>query len=305
MYHKSVLLDESIKQMNIRPDGIYIDATFGGGGHAEQILNALGDKGRLFGFDQDEDAKANGMNKPFFAESEQFVFVQSNFRHLKRSMRAEGIKTGKVDGILADLGVSSHQIDTPERGFSYRFDAPLDMRMNNKETLSAADLLNKSSAQKLQDILSEYGELRNAKTLALAIVQTRNRKPYKTTADLVATCEANMIGERPRYLSQVFQALRMEVNDELGALKDFLTESLEMLKPGGLLTIITFHSIEDRIVKNFMKTGNVEGKIDQDFYGNISRPFEVVTKKPIEPSDEETKLNPRSRSARLRVARKN
>jgi 16S rRNA (cytosine1402-N4)-methyltransferase len=304
MYHKSVLLDQSIKQMNIRPDGIYVDATFGGGGHAEQILNSLGDKGRLFGFDQDEDAKANSMNKPIFADSEQFVFVQSNFRHLKRSLRAEGVKTGKLDGILADLGVSSYQIDTPERGFSYRFDAPLDMRMNKKDAISAADLLNKSSAEKLQGILSDYGELRNAKTLALAIVQNRYRKPYKTTGDLVNICEANLIGERPRYLSQVFQALRMEVNDELGALKDFLNDSLEMLKPGGLMAIITFHSIEDRIVKNFFKTGDVEGKIDQDFYGKITRPFDVITKKPIEPDAEETKLNPRSRSARLRVAKK-
>jgi 16S rRNA (cytosine1402-N4)-methyltransferase len=304
MYHKSVLLDQSIKQMNIRPDGIYVDATFGGGGHAEQILNALDDKGRLFGFDQDEDAKANSMNKPNFAENESFVFVQSNFRHLKRSLRAEGIKAGKVDGILADLGVSSYQIDTPERGFSYRFDAPLDMRMNKKETISAAQVLNKSSAEKLQEILSDFGELRNAKTLALAIVQHRHRKPFQTTGDLVNICEANMFGERPRYLSQVFQALRMEVNDELGALKDFLNDSLEMLKPGGLIAIITFHSIEDRIVKNFFKTGNVEGTIDQDFYGKITRPFDVITKKPIEPDAEETKLNPRSRSARLRVAKK-
>jgi 16S rRNA (cytosine1402-N4)-methyltransferase len=210
-----------------------------------------------------------------------------------------------VNGILADLGVSSFQFDTPERGFSYRFESELDMRMNKQDGQTAADVLNNYGAEELQRVFSELGEVRNSKTLAQAAVRLREQKPFRTTGDLVDLCTKNLMGERMRYLSQVFQALRMEVNDELGALEDFLKDSLEMLAPGGRLAIITFHSLEDRMVKNFLKSGNIEGELDKDFYGNITRPFELVTKKPIEPSEEEVKQNPRARSAKLRVAVKN
>lgn len=303
MYHTSVLFRESIDQLNIRPGGTYVDATFGGGGHSGGILQMLDGKGHLFGFDQDEDAARNSANEPF-ASSPNFTFVRSNFRHLKRSLRVEGVKPGSVDGILADLGVSSYQLDTPERGFSYRFDAPLDMRMDADDDQTAADVLNSLNTTELHRVFGELGEVRNARTLAQAVITARLRKPIQTTGELVAICEANLIGDRARYLSQVFQALRMEVNDEVGALQDFLQESLEMLAPGGRLAVITFHSIEDRIVKNFMKTGNFEGEPDKDFYGRISRPFELVVKKPIEASKEENKINNRARSAKLRVAQK-
>lgn len=303
MYHAPVLLTESIAALRIRPEGTYVDATFGGGGHSGEILKQLRGKGRLFAFDQDEDAKKNA-EQPAFAGQTTFVFVHSNFRYLKRQLRAEVVRPGSVDGILADLGVSSHQLDTAERGFSYRFEAALDMRMNTLDGLTAADLLNTYTAEELQRILSEFGEVRNARTLAQAIVQSRSQKPFRSTGELVELCEKYLMGERWRYLSQVFQALRMEVNDEIGALRDFLTESFEMLAPGGRLAIITFHSIEDRLVKNYLKTGNIDGKIQQDFYGNIDRPFEVITKKPIEAGEEETQQNKRSRSARLRVAEK-
>ncbi len=303
MYHAPVLLHEALEALSIRPDGIYVDATFGGGGHSGAILEKLSGKGRLLAFDQDEDAQRNA-EKPPFAGHPNFLFVRSNFRVLKRYLRAEGIRAGSVDGILADLGVSSHQLDTAGRGFSYRFEADLDMRMNTTAGKTAADVLNTYSADELQHIFSIYGEVRNARTLAQACVQSRAQKAFRTTGDLTALCERHAMGERWRYLSQVFQALRMEVNDELGALKDFLIESLEMLAPGGRLALITFHSIEDRMVKNFMKTGNVEGEVVQDFYGNIEKPFKLVTKKPIEASPQETKANTRARSAKLRVATK-
>ncbi|MEO6040053.1 MAG: 16S rRNA (cytosine(1402)-N(4))-methyltransferase RsmH, partial [Saprospiraceae bacterium] len=219
-------------------------------------------------------------------------------------LRAEVVRPLNVDGILADLGVSSHQLDTAERGFSYRFEAELDMRMNTLDGPTAAELLNTYSAEELQRMFSEFGEVRNARTLAQAIIQSRVQKPFRTTGELVELCEKNLMGERWRYLSQVFQALRMEVNDEIGALRDFLTEAFEMLAPGGRLAIITFHSIEDRLVKNYFKTGNLEGVVQQDFYGNIDRPFEVITKKPIEAGTEEIQRNTRARSARLRVAEK-
>lgn len=301
MYHESVLLRESIDYLRVVPGGVYVDATFGGGGHSRLILEKLGGKGRLIAFDQDEDAKRNTEQQEF-SENPSFSFVQSNFRHLKRFLRAEGVRPGTVQGILADLGVSSHQLDTAERGFSYRFEAALDMRMDQSAGETAADLLNGRSATELQRILSELGELRNAKTLASAIVEERSKKPFRSTGDLVEICEKCLIGERWRYLSQVFQALRMEVNDELGALEDFLKDCAEMLAPGGRLAVITFHSLEDRMVKNFMKTGNVQGEQVKDFYGNIDRPWEVVTKKPIDPSKSETDKNTRARSAKLRVA---
>ena len=302
-YHESVLLHESIENLRVSPGGIYVDATFGGGGHSRLILKKLGSKGRLFAFDQDEDAKRNTEQQEFSANPS-FLFIHSNFRHLKRQLRAEVVRPGTVNGILADLGVSSFQFDTPERGFSYRFEAELDMRMNKQDGQTAADILNTYSADELQRVFSELGEVRNSKTLALAAVRFREQKPFRTTGDLVDLCSKNLMGERMRYLSQVFQALRMEVNDELGALEDFLKDSLEMLAPGGRLAVITFHSLEDRMVKNFLKTGNIEGEQQKDFYGNITRPFELVTKKPIEPTDEEIKQNPRARSSKLRVGEK-
>jgi len=304
VYHESVLLHESIDLLSVTPGGIYVDATFGGGGHSKLILEKMGEKGRLFAFDQDEDAKRNTEQQEFSVHPG-FTFVPSNFRHLKRQLRAEGIRAGTVHGILADLGVSSHQIDTAERGFSYRFEAPLDMRMSRGEGETAADLLNTHSAEDLQRIFSELGEVRNSKSLAQAVVQEREKKRFRTTGDLVELCSRNLMGERMRYFSQVFQALRMEANDELGALADFMKDALEMLAPGGRLAVISFHSLEDRMVKNFMKAGNVEGEPDKDFYGNITKPWSLITKKPVEASTEETKQNTRSRSAKLRVAEKN
>lgn len=303
MYHESVLLCESIENLRVVPGGIYVDATFGGGGHSRLILEKLGGKGHLYAFDQDEDAKRNTEQQPFSANPS-FTFVHSNFRHLKRQLRAEVVRPGTVNGILADLGVSSYQFDTPARGFSYRHEAALDMRMNVQDGQTAADVLNEYSADELQRVFSELGEVRNSKTLAQAAIRLREQKPFRTTGDLVELCGKNLMGERMRYLSQVFQALRMEVNDELGALEDLLKEAYEMLAPGGRLAIITFHSLEDRMVKHFLKTGNVAGEQEKDFYGNITRPFELVTKKPIEPSDEEISQNPRARSAKLRVGQK-
>jgi 16S rRNA (cytosine1402-N4)-methyltransferase len=303
MYHAPVLLNESVQLLGLVPDGIYVDATFGGGGHAGHILEKLGDKGRLYAFDQDEDARANAQQPPFAADV-RFLFIPSNFRHLKRYLRAENVRPGTVHGILADLGVSSHQLDTAGRGFSYRFDAPLDMRMDTREGPTAADVLNKYTALELQRVFSDFGEVRNSRTLASACVQLRNQKLFRSTGDLVELCEKNLMGERWRYLSQVFQALRMEVNDEIGALKDLLRDAQEMLRPGGRLAVITFHSIEDRIVKNFLKTGNVEGVVQQDFYGNIDRPFKLITKKAVEAGVAEVGDNTRARSAKLRVGEK-
>lgn len=301
MYHASVLLHESVDYLGIIPGGSYVDATFGGGGHARLILEKLGGKGHLYAFDQDRDAQENAKE---FEDNPAFLFVHSNFRFLKRHLRAEGLRAGSVQGILADLGVSSYQLDTADRGFSYRFQADLDMRMNQQEGATAADILNTYNAEELQRVFSELGEVRNSKTLAQAVLRSREQRPFQTTGDLVELCGNNLMGERMRYLSQVFQALRMEVNDELGALHDFLKDAYEMLAPGGRLAVITFHSLEDRMVKNFMKTGNVEGIQQKDFYGNITRPWELVTKKPLEPSEEELKINNRSRSSKLRVAEK-
>jgi 16S rRNA (cytosine1402-N4)-methyltransferase len=296
-YHITVLLNEAVESLSLRPSGVYVDATFGGGGHSRLIISQLDAESQLFGFDQDGDARRN-----LPTDEPRFHFVNHNFRDLKRLLRLEGVRA--VDGILADLGVSSHQLDDAERGFSYRFDAALDMRMNQSSGRTAADILNKESAEELQRILSEYGEVRNSRTLAQAIVQARSGKRFKNINDLLAIMDPLSMGEKMRYRSQVFQALRMEVNDEIGALKDFLKESLAVLKPGGRLSVITFHSIEDRLVKNFMKSGNFDGTLETDFYGNITRPFKVITKKPIEPTAEETRVNPRSRSAKLRIAEK-
>lgn len=297
------MLTPSLDALRLRPGGVYVDATFGGGGHSAAILEKLGGKGRLFAFDQDEDAEANSKNPPFAGQPE-FVFIRSNFRFLKRQLRVHGQRVGSINGILADLGVSSHQLDTPERGFSYRFEAGLDMRMNPADERSAADILNTYSQDELQRVFSEFGEVRNARTLAQACIRNREKGRFRTTGDLVGVCEPLSMGERWRYLSQVFQALRMEVNDEVGALGDFLRDTLEMLAPEGRLVVMSYHSIEDRLVKNFMKTGNVEGAVQQDFYGNIERPFKLITKKPVEPGPEEIRENARARSARLRIAEK-
>jgi 16S rRNA (cytosine1402-N4)-methyltransferase len=302
MYHTSVLLNESIDCLQVTPGGIYVDATFGGGGHSRLILEKLNGTGHLFAFDQDLDAKKNA-DTDFFKAQENFTFVHSNFRMIKRQLRAEGIKPGIVNGILADLGVSSHQLDSAERGFSYRFDAALDMRMNVQEGATAADVLNQYTAKELQRVLSELGEVRNAKTLSEAIVKTRDNQAFRTTKELLSLCEKMFMGDRMRYYSQVFQALRMEVNAELAALEEFLQGSLEMLAPEGRLAVITFHSLEDRMVKNFLKTGNVAGEMKKDFYGNIERPWELLTKKAIEPGEAELKSNNRARSSKLRVGR--
>ena len=295
-YHTSVLLNEAVDALAIKPNGSYVDATFGGGGHSAQILRGLNEQGKLIVFDQDEDVKPNLLDDP------RFTFHNHNFRELKRMLRYGGVK--QVDGILADLGVSSHQFDEADRGFSYRFDAALDMRMNQADGKTAATILNTYDATKLQTVLSDYGEVRNSRTLANALVQARVGKPFKNISDLIAVMTPLSMGDKMRYFSQVFQALRIEVNDELGALKDFLLQTLEVLKPNGRLVIITFHSLEDRIVKNFMKSGNFSGELQTDFYGNITRPFKVITKKPIEPSAVEIKANSRARSAKLRIAEK-
>ena len=293
-YHLPVLAKESLDALDIKSDGVYVDVTFGGGGHSRLLLERLGPNGQLIGFDQDEDARQN------IPDDERFLFVPSNFRYLKRYLRL--YKITKVDGILADLGVSSHQLDVPERGFSYRFDAELDMRMNQEQEYTAADIVNQYPADELQALFSKYGEVRNARSLAQRIVAEREVVKIKSVQDFLNAIDPMIRGNRLRYLSQVFQALRIEVNDEMGALQDFLEQSKAILHPGGRLSIITYHSLEDRMVKNFLKSGNVQGQLEKDFYGNINRPFKVITKKATLPSEEEIRENPRARSAKLRVA---
>jgi 16S rRNA (cytosine1402-N4)-methyltransferase len=295
-YHQPVMARECVEGLAIREEGVYVDVTFGGGGHSRLIIEQLGDNGHLYGFDQDEDAKANAL------EDERFTFVAANFRYLKRFLKLHGVKA--VDGILADLGVSSHQFDDASRGFSYRFDHELDMRMNVHDEVTAAKVVNEYSVDYLQQMFSRYGEVRNAKTLAQRIVEQRAVRTISTIGDLLAVVEPIIRGQRHRYLAQVFQAIRMEVNEEVPALKDLLEQALEVLKPGGRLVVISYHSIEDRLVKNFLKTGNIEGQVDKDFYGNIYRPFKLITRKALVPSEEELKHNSRARSAKLRIAEK-
>lgn len=295
-YHNPVLLQECIDALNIKSDGTYVDATFGGGGHSMKILKELDAKGHLFGFDQDEDVLAN------LPENDNFTFVHHNFRFLKRFLRFHGVK--QVDGILADLGVSSHQLNQAERGFSYRFEAELDMRMNQQGDIKAHDILNTYTQEKLQQIFSAYGEVRNAKTLAKAIVEERKQKKLKTIGHFLQMLEPIIRGNRPKYLAQVFQAIRIEVNDEVGALKAFLEDALEVLKPGGRLVIMSYHSLEDRLVKNFMRSGSFGRDFIKDDFGNIYRPFKLITKKAIVPTTEELKSNSRSRSAKLRIGEK-
>ncbi len=295
-YHVSVLLDESINNLKIRPKGIYVDVTFGAGGHSRSILEKLDANGRLYAFDQDTDALTNA------PADDRFTLINANFRYMRKYLRLEGVT--QVDGILADLGVSSHQLDVPDRGFSYRFDVSLDMRMNEESDFSAFDVLNTYEEGQLTDILSKYGEVRNAKTLARAIVSQRKISAIRTTGDFNSILDRNLMGQRMKYLSQVYQAIRIEVNDEIGALQDMLEDGLKILKSGGRFAVITFHSIEDRMVKNFFKTGNVAGVVVKDDFGNITKPFSLVDKKVIIAGDEEQKKNIRSRSAKLRVAEK-
>ena len=295
-YHIPVLLEESIDGMNLQPKGIYVDVTFGGGGHSKEILHRGDSSIRLFSFDQDEDAERN------IVDDDRFTFVRSNFRYLYNFLRYHGIE--QVDGILADLGVSSHHFDDSERGFSFRFDGNLDMRMNKRSGKTAADIVNTYDEERLADIFYLYGELKNSRKLASTIVKARNRKAIVSIGDFLEIVKPLFGREREKKeLAKVFQALRIEVNQEMEALKEMLLSAMEMLRPGGRLVVITYHSLEDRMVKNIMKTGNIEGKTIQDFYGNSQTPFKLVNKVIIA-SDEEVKRNPRSRSAKLRIAEK-
>ena len=294
-YHIPVLLQECIDGLSIRPDGVYVDATFGGGGHSRAILSALGEKGHLYGFDQDSDAINN------VPVDSRFTFVHSNFRYLKNWMRYHGVE--QLDGLLADLGVSSHHFDEAGRGFSFRQDGPLDMRMNRQASLSAKDVIQTYNEKQLAQIFYLYGELRNARQLAAAIVRNRNIQPINTIDDFIKVVNPLMGKSREKKdLAKVFQALRIEVNHELEALCEMLGSAIDLLKPGGRLVVLTYHSLEDRIVKNFMRAGNVDGKADKDFYGNLLSPLKPVNNKVILPDAAEEERNPRSRSAKLRIA---
>ena len=296
-YHVPVLLQESIDGLDIKPDGVYVDVTFGGGGHSREILRRLGPDGRLYGFDQDADAEQN------VADDQRFTFVRSNFRYLKQWMRYFGEE--QIDGLLADLGVSSHHFDDATRGFSFRFDAPLDMRMNKRAGMTAADVVNDYSEEQLTDVFRLYGELRNARQVAAALVKSRQQKRIETTGQLLEATERLFAREREKKeVTKLFQALRIEVNHEMEALRDMLKGAGNVLKAGGRLSIITYHSLEDRMVKNVMRTGNIEGRMEQDFFGHVRSPFRVISNKVIVPSEEEQNENPRSRSAKLRIAEK-
>lgn len=296
VYHIPVMLDQCIEGLAILPNGVYVDVTFGGGGHAKEILARL-EGGHLFGFDQDSDALVNAPQDP------RFTFVQANFRDIKRYLRLHGIK--QVDGILADLGISSHQIDAPERGFSTRFEGNLDMRMNQSAEFSAKELLASADEGKLHKILGMYGEIKNAKTLAQSIVAERSVKPFTTTEGFTAFLKRFAPrGKEFKYYAQVFQALRIEVNDEMGALEEMLLSAVELLKPEGRLVVMSYHSLEDRLVKSLMTKGKFQGEVEKDFYGNLLRPLEPVSRGAITASEEELAQNSRSRSAKLRVAKK-
>ncbi len=304
-YHVPVLLKESVDGLEIQPDGIYVDVTFGGGGHSREILSHLGKNGHLYSFDQDADAEKN------LVADDRFTFVRSNFRYISQWMRYYQVE--KIDGILADLGVSSHHFDDETRGFSFRFDAPLDMRMNKRAGQTAADILNDYTEEQLADVLYLYGELKNARRLAKAIVNYRSSQRIETTGELLTALGIDAKQENSQLsivnsqlkkdMARLYQALRIEVNHEMDALRDMLRGATELLREGGRLSVITYHSLEDRIVKNVMKAGNAEGKIEQDFYGRVSSPFRLIGKM-ITPSQEEQERNPRSRSAKLRIAEK-
>lgn len=298
-YHIPVLLKESVDGMNIQSNSICVDVTFGGGGHSKEILSRLGKEGKLFSFDQDKDAIANS------PKDDRFTFVRSNFRYIKNFITYYEVE--KIDALLADLGVSSHHFDAADRGFSFRFEESLlDMRMNQKSKKNAATILNSYSEEKLADVFYLYGEIRQSRKLASIIVKQRSIKPFRIVSDLLELISP-MAGKGPKekqFLAQVFQALRIEVNEEMDALKDMLSQALDLLKPGGRISVISYHSLEDRLVKNFFKTGNFEGKMVKDFYGNIETPFRLVNNKVIVPNDAEIERNPRARSAKLRIAEK-
>ena len=294
-YHRPVMLAEAIEGLRIRPEGTYVDVTFGGGGHSREILHRLSPKGRLLSFDQDLDAARNAFDDP------RFTFVRGNFKHLSNFLKFYGAE--KVDGILADLGVSFHHFDDASRGFSFRFDGDLDMRMNQQARLSAADVLNNYEEEQLTDIFRLYGELSSAKRLAAAIVRARTAKRFEKVADLLEVADPFVGRDRQKKdMAKLFQAIRIEVNGEMDALKRFLSQTVSSLKPGGRLVVLTYHSLEDRLVKNFMRAGNMEGNVEQDFFGNRLSPFRLVNNKPIVPDEAEIEANPRSRSAKLRVA---
>jgi len=297
IYHLPALLNESIAGLNLRPEGIYVDVTFGGGGHSRAILEKL-TTGRLIAFDQDADAAANVIN------DERFTLLNQNFRYLKNNLRYIGIDA--IDGLIADLGVSFHQFDEQERGFSFRGDAELDMRMNRQAPVKASDILRTYDEEKLAGIFYNYGELTTSRKLAAAIVKARAVKPVTTVGDLTAALSGLVPPrEENKFWARLFQSLRIEVNSELDALKEMLTQALQVLKPGGRMAVITYHSLEDRLVKNFFRTGNFEGESEKDFYGNVSTPLMAVNRKVIVPSEEEIRNNSRARSARLRIAEKN
>ena len=293
-YHVPVLLRESVDGLAIKPDGVYIDVTFGGGGHSREILSRLGKKGHLYSFDQDADAERN------IVDDNRFTFIRSNFRYLKNWMRYYEVE--QIDGLLADLGVSSHHFDDETRGFSFRYEAPLDMRMNKRAGTTAADILNDYEEEQIADILYLYGELKNARKIAATIIKARTAKRIETTGDLLQIVESLFQKDREKKeMAKLFQALRIEVNHEMDALREMLNGARDLLCTGGRLSVITYHSLEDRIVKNFMKAGNAEGKISQDFFGRIEAPFKAVNNKVTVPDEEEQAKNPRSRSAKLRI----
>lgn len=295
-YHNPVLLKETVDGLNIKPDGIYVDVTFGGGGHSKEILSRLGPNGKLFGFDQDEDALDNAL------PDERFTLIGENFRYIKRFLRFYGVK--QVDGILADLGVSSHQFDVPERGFSTRFDADLDMRMSQKNELNAFKVINEYDDANLKRVFYDYGELKNAPALARTIIEAREKNVINTTDELKVVLGKYLPEKvKNKVLAQIYQAIRIEVNEEMEVLKEFLQQTLEILKPEGRLSVISYHSLEDRLVKRFMKNGMFEGEPERDFFGNFSVPFHLIGKL-IVPSEAEIKINNRARSAKLRIAEK-
>lgn len=301
-YHKPVMLEECLEALNIHPDGTYLDLTFGGGGHSREIVPRLDDRGHLYGFDQDLDAMEGAQKDPVF-QDQRFTFVRSNFRFLKNWMQY--YEVDGVDGILADLGVSSHHLDEAERGFSFRYDAPLDMRMNQAAKLTASKVVNEYSEEQLANIFYLYGELKNSRKLASTIVKARAQAPIETTGALADLLRPLLGREREKKeLAKVFQALRIEVNGEMEVLQKMLKNAIDVLKPGGRLVIMTYHSLEDRMVKNIMKSGNIEGKVEQDFYGNILSPLRPVKKGVITASATELEVNPRSRSAKLRIGEK-
>ena len=296
-YHVSVLLKESVDGLNIQSDGCYVDVTFGGGGHSREILGRLGKKGHLYGFDQDADAETN------IVDDDRFTFVRSNFRYVRNWMRY--YEVDGLDGLLADLGVSSHHFDDASRGFSFRYDAPLDMRMNKRAGMTAADVVNNYTEEQLANVFYLYGELKSARKLAAMLAKARQQKPIDTTSRLLEVTEGMFSREREKKdVTKMFQALRIEVNHEMDALRDMLLGACELLKPGGRLSVITYHSLEDRIVKNVMRAGNAEGRTEQDFFGRVQSPLHIINNRVIVPSAEELARNPRSRSAKLRIAEK-